>query len=1292
MTASLVIRYLNVGGRQQGRIDSSWMEADIICFAETHAVAGGPPWLSVPGFATHSCCRGPGQKGGICVLVSQTSIWGRHGVGVDVDVPGGVIWLHFHRQRLLVAMCYFSPQNSRLYGTRAVADQPVSFLLDRLKAARAEGTRCIVLGDLNVRVPPCLSDIPQLAAADAAVEAPKALHHAIHVDHLIYSHIPAVRQSTDTKAVASLWAKELARGLQETRMVMLNGRAPGDEHGSCTYIAPPGRGRGVDGKSMVDLACVAAECYEFVHRFEVCPLDVGMSPDHCSLWLHMSLPPTPELPLPRKVKVLRPVGATQCQVYRRQLAAAEVEFAVALDSMRNGTMSIHGGVSRIDDIMAAACRRACVRPRTVASAVGAEWFDDECVPVRDAFRAAWASYMSLREIVGEARLRNSLVHQQAVEARQAWTRLKKLKRRQWAQEHQANIIEGWFSGSPRDIWRALKAGKAPACPLGEVDAWTQHFQGLYGQQPGALALTADQQKLKQQLYAQYSREGGEAAQALHADITDMEVERAMLSMRTGKARDAAGFTGELVRFAVTGLRGYDSYPAAGLPHVPDVPEEGTVAPSLVSCIAHILNNLPPEYPQSMAISRLVPVAKAQGDPMDRGGYRGISVSAILSQIQDFVMQQRATEYVESNNIRAVVQCGFRKGHGTLDALFTMQHLISKAVFEKSPLYVCYVDFAKAFDMVRREEMLSRAQQLGMGGRFLAALEQWFTNTKLQVDVNGVSGDPFPTFRGTKQGGRLSPLCFGLFVEQLHELIQLKLPGAGPMVGNLRVPDIMYADDIKLLACTAHELQQLLDVLHVFCCLFDMKVNVSPQKTCIVLYGTAGVEHSSSPVVWRLGEQVVPICGTYRDLGIQCLATGKGQAARRKAAAGLVSGVEVLAQAGRRAMHGLLTMCKSHHLVQPDIKLRLFDVLVEPVLSYGCQVWGPWVFHGRLDSPLRTASDSVHVDYLRIMAGTGRRAKHQLLLWEYNRYPIMWHWVKLATRFWCKITAADVEDKLSAISMRADVQLMLSGCQQCWVFKFLDTLSCLGIVTRDVWQPGTGRQLTVEGVLSICVKEDVVADALSRKWDADMNQYATNNVDPRDPACDSDHIMTATYVAWVRSRSVPPPHLKCTRLSFKQSQCIVRFRLGWHNLAIQAGRFTGVPRHQRKCLMCDAMHYWDEHGQCPVEDALHFLIECKVMQPIREKFPTMFMPTWLPDDKASTHARFVLNHPDQCQVAYALHCMQEHRRSCMEYVLAGDVDKLLPDGYIPEDVVLRRVLAAENYYEDIPEGVLASDWC
>jgi hypothetical protein len=123
-----------------------------------------------------------------------------------------------------------------------------------------------------------------------------------------------------------------------------------------------------------------------------------------------------------------------------------------------------------------------------------------------------------------------------------------------------------------------------------------------------------------------------------------------------------------------------------------------------------------------------------------------------------------------------------------------------------------------------------------------------------------------------------------------------------------------------------------------------------------------------------------------------------------------------------------------------------------------------------------------------------------------------------------------------------------------------------------------------------------------------------------------------------------------------------------------------------------MHYMGQDGQCPVEDMLHFLMECKVMQPVREKFPALFAPRWLPDDKASTHAKFVLNHPDQYQVAYALHCLQEHRRSCLEFVREGDLESMVPDGYIPDDIALRRVLAAVNYYDDIPEGVLMSDWC
>ena len=131
---------------------------------------------------------------------------------------------------------------------------------------------------------------------------------------------------------------------------------------------------------------------------------------------------------------------------------------------------------------------------------------------------------------------------------------------------------------------------------------------------------------------------------------------------------------------------------------------------------------------------------------------------------------------------------------------------------------------------RMDGMVVRAEQLGIHGPFLAALRKSMDNAYLSVYVNGCVGDRFRTYRGTKQGSELSPLLFGLFIEQLHELIAMKLPGAGPLIGDMRVPEIMYADDVKLLAVNDPKaLQELLDVLHLFCLLFDMEVNLKPHK-------------------------------------------------------------------------------------------------------------------------------------------------------------------------------------------------------------------------------------------------------------------------------------------------------------------------------------------------------------------------------------------------------------------------------------------------------------------------------
>jgi hypothetical protein len=54
----------------------------------------------------------------------------------------------------------------------------------------------------------------------------------------------------------------------------------------------------------------------------------------------------------------------------------------------------------------------------------------------------------------------------------------------------------------------------------------------------------------------------------------------------------------------------------------------------------------------------------------------------------------------------------------------------------------------------------------------------------------------------------------------------------------------------------------------------------------------------------------------------------------------------LAMKGNKAMYAKLASMKAHHNNQSSFPCKLFDQLVHPALSYGCQVWGPNLLHDR----------------------------------------------------------------------------------------------------------------------------------------------------------------------------------------------------------------------------------------------------------------------------------------------------------------------------------------------------------
>ena len=87
--------------------------------------------------------------------------------------------------------------------------------------------------------------------------------------------------------------------------------------------------------------------------------------------------------------------------------------------------------------------------------------------------------------------------------------------------------------------------------------------------------------------------------------------------------------------------------------------------------------------------------------------------------------------------------------------------------------------------------------------------------------------------GVKQGCPLSPTLLGMYLDDLervfmvhHEMLDL------PEISLQRVPVLLYADDLALVATSARRLQSQLDLLHAYADTRGLTINIDKTKAVI----------------------------------------------------------------------------------------------------------------------------------------------------------------------------------------------------------------------------------------------------------------------------------------------------------------------------------------------------------------------------------------------------------------------------------------------------------------------------
>ena len=279
-------------------------------------------------------------------------------------------------------------------------------------------------------------------------------------------------------------------------------------------------------------------------------------------------------------------------------------------------------------------------------------------------------------------------------------------------------------------------------------------------------------------------------------------------------------------------------------------------------------------PQDWKDASICKLYKSKGDIADCTSYRGISLLSVAGKILACIISNRLSQHAET--ILPETQCGFRRGRGTVDAIFVVRQVQEKSLEQYRPLYMCFVDLEKAFDRIPRDALWIVLEKAGCPVKLLNLIRQFHDNMKARVQHGDGFSDQFRVSSGVKQGCVLAPSLFSLYfaavmrdaMRSCNDKIQINSRTdrsvfdlsrfrAKRLVTNLSILDILYADDVCLMADSVESLQDYVDSLQASCQRFGLVISTSktqvlkqhPRGGCkddydISLHGTALEEVSN----------------------------------------------------------------------------------------------------------------------------------------------------------------------------------------------------------------------------------------------------------------------------------------------------------------------------------------------------------------------------------------------------------------------------------------------------------------
>ena len=194
------------------------------------------------------------------------------------------------------------------------------------------------------------------------------------------------------------------------------------------------------------------------------------------------------------------------------------------------------------------------------------------------------------------------------------------------------------------------------------------------------------------------------------------------------------------------------------------------------------------------------------------------------------------------------QIGFRPNRSTTYIMFVIRRLLELARKKRIPLYVCFIDLAKAYDFVDRTLLWIVLARFGVPQNTISVIRQFHDGMRVCVQLDdSVCSRWFIVEQGLRQGCVLAPLLFNIFFAAvinvastrfkadkgiMDALVHLRKKrgaggrgeaSAGESVFATPLWGMLYADDAGVVSSSAEQLRKMMGVIVVVCAAVGLTV-------------------------------------------------------------------------------------------------------------------------------------------------------------------------------------------------------------------------------------------------------------------------------------------------------------------------------------------------------------------------------------------------------------------------------------------------------------------------------------